>query len=210
MRQNHSALLAETPVRLFERPLSDFAAALREGEPSRELVATIDFVLRHQVARALSRDPGRVDLAELHDDLARVMPVRLEERLPEATTRWRTLSDLVSTRIGMLDTQEPETARNLLHAEEILTFVAANPGTTQAEIGRELGLKPANLTRILGILEANELIERQAVGREKRVHLGRLERQRRAEEYPAGPIDHGHEVAEPPTPRFADYLCPAA
>jgi MarR family len=201
MLHNHSALLSETPVRLLERPLADFGAALRAGEPSRELLATIDFVLRHQVARALSRDPGRVDFDELHDNLARVMPVKLEERLPEQTIRWRAFADLVSTRLGMLDTQEPETARSLLHAEEILAFVAQHPGCTQSEIREDRELKPANLTRILGILEANELVERQTVGREKRVYLGRLERQRRETEYPTGAVEARHGVAEQPVDR---------
>lgn len=209
MQQNHSALLAETPIRLFDRPLADFAVALRSDEPSPELLTTIDFVLRHQVVRAISRDPARVNLDQIHDDLARLMPVRLEDKLPEETIRWRAFADLVDTKIGMLDSQEPETARQLLHAAQILDLVAENPGWTQTQIAEKLTLKPANLTRILGILEANELIERQSVGREKRVYLGRLEPQRQREEYPVGPPDVGHEVAEPAPERFASYLCSA-
>lgn len=210
MSQNISAILAETPVRLLQRPLSDFTEVLREPDLPPELLSKIDYALRHQVVRALSRTPEPADLETVYDGLRRLIPVEREDLLATEMKRWRAFADLVDTRLGMLDSLEPDTARRLLHADRILDFVAKHPGCSQTQIAAELELKAANFTRILGILEANELIERQAIGKEKRVHLGRLERQRRAEEYPAGPIDHGHEVAEKPAPRFADYLCLAA
>src|SRR5437764_386454 len=69
-----------------------------------------------------------------------------------------------------------------------------------------LGLKKANLTRVLNLLEANELIERHGLGRENRLRLGRA----------APPVEAGAAAAEPtaatPTPvaRGLTYLSAVA
>ncbi|HJP00832.1 MAG TPA: MarR family transcriptional regulator, partial [Planctomycetota bacterium] len=80
------------------------------------------------------------------------------------------------------------------------TLVARERDLTQAKIGERLELKSANLSRILGVLEANEVIGRRKDGRSKRVALG-----------PNAPQTAQIPAGEPPGPRplrTSDLLSP--
>jgi CRP-like cAMP-binding protein len=170
-----SALLAESPAQLLERPLTDFAELLRDSaEMGRDHAETIDYVLRHTVVRLLVRAASEEELMAAYENIRALVPVRREDELAAWLPRWRTLADVLDARLAVLSNRDLSVARGLLHADRILALIGAEPGLAQAEIGDRLDLKPANLSRILGILEAHELVERRSVGREKRVHLGRL------------------------------------
>ncbi len=172
---NHSQLLAEGPAGLLERPLADFAALLREpGEIGTEHAERIDYVLRHTVVRLLVRAAGEEELMGAHGDLRALVPVSREEELERWLPRWRALADVLEARLAVLRNRDMNAPKELLHGDRVLALVGSEPGLSQREIGRRLDFKPANLSRILGILEAHELIERRSVGREKQVHPGRL------------------------------------
>jgi DNA-binding MarR family transcriptional regulator len=172
---NPSQLLAEGPAQLLERPLSDFADLLRQPEElEREHADTLDYVLRHTVVRLLVRAAGQDELLSAYEELRALVPVRREEELAAWLPRWRTLADVLDARLAVLRNRDMSIPAKLLHADRIVALVASESGLTQVEIADRLDLKAANLSRILGILEAHELIERRNVGREKRVFLGRL------------------------------------
>lgn len=173
--QNPSDLLAAGPAELLERPLADYAALLRtDQELRRDHLEVVDYVLRHTVVRLLVRAAPEEELTGVYGDLRRLVPVAREPELADWLPRWRAFADLLDARRAALAAQDPAAAVRLAHSGAILELVEAEQGLTQVEIAARLGLKAANLSRILGVLEAHELIERRTVGREKRVHLGRL------------------------------------
>lgn len=169
-------LAAEGAAELLDRSIGDYGRLLREtpGELRWEHVDALDYALRHTVVRLLVRAAERDELAAAYDALRRLVPVEREAELAEWMPRWRAYADLLDARLASLAARERSQALGLLHAREIVDLVAREPGLAQAEVGERLGLKPANLSRILGVLEAHEFIERRTAGREKRVHLGRL------------------------------------
>lgn len=173
--QDLSFLLSQGPAELLDRPLEDYAALLRQAvdlEPDH--LEAVDYALRHTVVRLLVRAAGEEEMEAAYDALRRMVPVARASELAEWIPRWRAFADLLDTRLGILASREPGLALRFAHAEPILHLVADAPGLTQVEIGERLELKPANLSRVLGVLEAHEMIERRRVGREKRVYLGRL------------------------------------
>lgn len=169
-------LAAEGPAELLERSIEDYGRLLLEvsSDLGPEHVDAIDYALRHTVVRLLVRAAGEEELADAYDGLRRLVPVEREDELAEWVPRWRAFADLLDARLAALAARDSDRVPGLLHAREILDLVANEPGLTQAEICERLKLKPANLSRILGVLEAHEMIERRTVGREKRVHPGRL------------------------------------
>jgi Winged helix-turn-helix DNA-binding len=173
--QDLSFLLAEGPLQLLERPLAEYGRLLREAESlPAESVEAVDYAACHMVVRLLVRAAGDEELVAAYDDLRRLAPVSRETELASWIPRWRGFADLLDTRLAMLSTRDPEVVLRRAHAPAILELVQREPGLTQAEVGQRLGLKPANLSRILGMLEAHELIERRNLGRERRLHPGRL------------------------------------
>jgi hypothetical protein len=169
-------LAGEGLAALLDRSIEEYGRLLREapGELRWEHVDALDYALRHTVVRLLVRAAERDELAAAYDALRRLVPVEREDELAEWLPRWRAYADLLDARLASLAAREPEQALGLLHAREIVDRVAREPGLAQAELGDRVGLRPPNLSRILGVLEAHEFIERRAVGREKRVYLGRL------------------------------------
>jgi len=169
-----SELLARPTVDLVELPLASFRPLLlAESLPDDEALAALDLVLRLRVFRTLARASDVEALRAEYDDLQRLVPHRREADLNAAprfwATRWKTLANLVETAAEASVVRDPEKARRLAHSAEILRAVEADAGLSQTELGERVKLQPANLTRILAVLEANGLIERRAVGREKQV-----------------------------------------
>ncbi len=172
---NTSVLLSEGPAELLERSLPEYSEILeRADDLGREHLEAIDYALVHTVERLMARSPTEEELEEAYDELRGMIPIEREGEFAEWVPRWQAFADLVDARLGILEAREEgaDVALRFAHGDRILNLVRAQPGLTQAEIGQRLGLKPANLSRILGVVEAHELIERRTLGREKRVHLG--------------------------------------
>lgn len=171
MLQNPSVLLSEPASALLDRPLTDFRGLFGAGVAlGAEHLEALDYVLRHAVLRLLVRRAPEPELAAAEDALRRLFPPSRDASLGRWAVRWLGLADLLDARRAALREQDADAVRRLAHADELLALVATRPGLSQAEIGERLGLKPANLSRILGALEANELLTRRAEGREKRVY----------------------------------------
>jgi DNA-binding transcriptional ArsR family regulator len=74
-------------------------------------------------------------------------------------------------------------ALSLKHADRSMNAIRDRPGVIQAALGAALHLSPPNLSRILGALEANGLIERRREGRQKALYpndLAQLREENRA------------------------------
>ena len=174
--QDSSQILAEGPAELLDRSIHDYALALHslDGVEEEHLEA-VDYAVRHTVVRLLVRKAAEEESAECYDSIKSLVPVEREEEWMHWYRRWTGIADVLDARLASLAARRPEEARRLAHADEILALASEEPGLAQAQIADRLDLKAANLSRILGILEAHELIERRRVGREKRIYVGMLE-----------------------------------
>jgi CRP-like cAMP-binding protein len=169
--QDLSFLLQEGPGELLERQLDDYRTLLREAREVRfEHLDAIDYAVRHWLIRLLVSNASSEELEDTYSTLRRLVPVTREEDLADWKKRWSAFADLLETRVAIRANQRPEQALKLAHAEDILRVIEDEPGISQAEIGDRLGLKRANLSRILHVLEANELVDRRTVGREKHLY----------------------------------------
>lgn len=171
---NGSALLAEGPAELLERPIREYRPLLRERVLRPEVVEAVDYAIRHTVIRLLLRNADDSELEATNDAIRRLIPVSREQELHTWAVRWAAFADVLAGRLAARANQRPAEARQLAHAEEILNLLTDRTDLSQTEIAQELNLKEANLSRILGVLEANDLITRRVVGREKQVRLGPL------------------------------------
>ncbi len=103
--------------------------------------------------------------------------------------RWTAYLDIVESRLAALESDVPDHVMNLKNVREILTLVFEQESVSRKTIKDRFNLQPANLTRILNMMEASDLIVCQKVGREIRVS--------------AGPNSHAYEPeASPEHPDF--------
>jgi DNA-binding transcriptional ArsR family regulator len=141
---------------------------------SRREASALDYVYRNLVIRALRLPRPQEDLENLAEHLRRVVPHSARdavERLGQFLTRWHLLADLVETRLEQLASSDVAAVLRRDHSQRILE-VLRGESLPQSKLADRLGLKPANLSRILGLLEANDLIYRMREGRENIVGLG--------------------------------------
>lgn len=175
------------PIDLLESPLdtivenADPAALLNaieqitdwDGRPARIL----DKAYRVILARLLRSRAPVAELSAWSDHLARVTARSRAEILNQEGNyahRWIAFRDLLEARIAMLRVEVPQSILANPQYAGIVRFVLNNHTVTQSQIG-ELCLSDtgrANLTRVLNILEAHELIERRRYGRPNRIVPG--------------------------------------
>jgi DNA primase len=160
----------------------------------------LDYIYRHQLIRLLVRRSSVDDLSALNEHLARMRHPRRLEAMQDLERpygeRWAAYQDILESRLAALRSGAPQQVLKMAHVEQILDLLLSGRATKLAEIKEALGLKSANLTRVLNVMEANELIERRTEGREKLICPGPgIERVRPAP-----------ETDTPKTPRWADHL----
>ncbi len=136
----------------------------------------LDYIYRYRLIRMIRNRAPAEDLRALNEHIRRVLPPsRIEEldRLERPyRERWRVYSDILEARIHSLTSEAPEKVLERKHVRRVLELVAAGP-LERAALKQALGgIGEPNLTRILKLMEANELIEGRRLGREKRYHLG--------------------------------------
>jgi DNA-binding transcriptional ArsR family regulator len=140
-----------------------------EHEPDEVDARRLDHVLRTKVLDALRHASDPSVLTTLHDDLARALPKRLRRQLPPAwDARWRGITDLLQTRIGQLQSLDAEAVLHRPLAQELLRALG-DGDCSQQELVRQLDTSKATVSRLVAVLEDHGLVERIAVGREKRV-----------------------------------------
>lgn len=163
-------------------------AVVRLPELSERTAEVLDFLHRQRALDALA---GRPDPDELHD-LVRyfdrlLVPERarpLNSLAKPYATRWEAFGDLLDERLRRLETTEGSKLQDFLardHVRPILEFLARSERegrvVSQADIGEALRLRKANLTRVLNLLAARDLVVRRRKGRTNEVSLGEAARE---------------------------------
>ena len=179
--------------------------ALKTDQWNDRMVQVLDYIYRQRLDHALRF--GRSDeIQTLLEHLDRMTHPRVTDRLDRLETpckdRWAGFMDLLEDRLTALASPVPEQLMTRSHVTEIVEMVADNDRIYQSDIGKAWNLRPANLTRILNLMEANELIVRRTEGRKKRIELGPLGR-----EFCRGKRDEIRgEMGEAPERRGISYL----
>ncbi|MEZ5583079.1 MAG: MarR family transcriptional regulator [Candidatus Competibacteraceae bacterium] len=203
-------LINSIPPELAESAdLDELLHAVRSIEQWQDRHAQVlDYIYCHRLLRLLRTRAPLTEAIALYDHLAHVNHARrraelngLEQR--RYAERWRAYQDLLDDQITVLSSDVPQQALQRTHALEIVALVKSGQATTQQAIQEQLGLKEANLSRILKLLEANELIVRRKKGRENHLLPGpALARVELPQETTA---PHETESTQH-IPRFASYL----
>lgn len=186
--QDHSILLRKGLNELLEAPLEELGQLVRsEAQSLTEAhLRVLDRLVSHVAVRALIRRDDDSGVEAARRGVARLLPPALEARWPRYADRWRAVADVLDARLEMRAARSEDEALSLKHANEIMEAIRHEPGVIQAKLGAALGLSPPNLSRILAVLESNELIERRRIGREKAIYpmkldeLARLRKQNQA------------------------------
>ena len=164
-------ILAETAS------LDDLLAAVKGIEAWDDRQAEIlDHAYRFRTAKLLRAADAESEILELITHLDRVAHPRRTAALdglekPYAS-RWRAYVDLLDARLHALQSPAPAMVMRRAHVEKILDLVVRGEVSNRKELKEKIRLRDANLTRLLNLMEANELIERRAVGREKKILPG--------------------------------------
>ncbi|HYH94958.1 helix-turn-helix domain-containing protein, partial [Hyalangium sp.] len=115
-------------------------------------------------------------LRELNEHLAHVVHPRRRALLDGLGqpyfARWSMLRDLVEMRIESMRSEVPSQVLNRKHVREILERIQLEGEMTQQHIGEVFALEKANLSRILALMEANELIDKVPRGNGNAIALG--------------------------------------
>jgi hypothetical protein len=136
----------------------------------------LDSIYRLRVLR-LVREGSVDEIRSLNRHLRQVVHRRRREALDRLSkaygAQWEGYADLLESRLAALSSEVPVALiKGREHVREILRLVFRGEARTQGEIQRKLALQPANATRVLNLMEANELIKRMKVGREKLIFPG--------------------------------------
>lgn len=170
--QNTSDFLAAPTRILLDGELSSLKHLLRQDEGcDPRVLRRLDRILRLRLTRLLRTSADAEAVIHEIEGIRRLMPHKRREEPSNLrwSLRWEAFGDLLDTYAGWLQSYSDKVT-NLAHAGEIMRLVEKNPGLSQVEIGRQLDLKPPNLSRILGALEAQGHILRRPDGREKKVY----------------------------------------
>lgn len=207
---NQLALHAE-PAALLQAVEKIDAWSDRHGE-------VLDYIYRYRLTRLLVYRAGTGELAELNDHLARVAHDLRREALAKLTVdyhaRWNGYRDILEHRLAALeDTRAGQIAGRYVHVAAILREVTTGGGLSQKQLQEKLDLGKANLSRILDLMEANELIHRRKVGRENQILPGinagaALSADQPTAPQVAEPANH-YSVSAPKAKRGSAYLLQA-
>lgn len=138
----------------------------------------LDNIYRLKIIRLLTRRAPVDDLIFFSEHLENMLHPSGREALRHLERhyfeRWSAYKDILESRLASMRNLGPGKVLKMTHVSQILDLVLSGRVTRQAEIQKILGLKKANLTRVLNIMEANGLIERRAEGREKLIGPGEM------------------------------------
>ncbi len=157
--------------------LEDLSSAARAIEDWGERPAEVlDYIYRYRLIRLLQTRASLEELRALNEHIRRVLPPsrmgELDRLARPYRERWRVYGEILEARIHSLTSEAPAKVLERKHVRRILELVVTAP-RERAVLKQALGgIGDPNLTRILKLMEANELIEVRRLGREKRIHLG--------------------------------------
>lgn len=136
----------------------------------------LDYIYQHRLIKLLTGRSSVDDLSALNQHLELMTHPRLLKKMAHLRMnygdRWAAYNDVIESRLGFLRSGAPRQVLDMAHVKDILDLVCSSRSIRQAEIQNKLNLKRPNLTRILNVMEVNELIERHAEGKEKIISPG--------------------------------------
>ncbi len=141
------------------------------------LAQNIDYAYRYRLVILLVQRAPVEDLVVFHASIRQVATLisRAEDdgKIGDGwATRWRAFADVIDARIANLRTQTPQRVLERTHVSEILHAIRTRQeGIPQSELRALLGISKSNLSRVLNLMEANELIKRSILGRENLIQL---------------------------------------
>ncbi|HYO68938.1 MAG TPA: MarR family transcriptional regulator [Archangium sp.] len=188
----------------FRIPLDDILAAVRSRKQwSERMAQVLEYAYCERLLKLVRTGAPIEQFRELNEHLAQVVhPVRramLEGLDKPYFTRWSLLRALLEMRIESLRSELPQHVLEREHVRDILARVRKAGELSQQQLGEELGLGKANLSRILSLMEANELIDKLPRGSTNLITLG--VRGRELAPPPPLPMD---APRQPPGPRVTE------
>lgn len=129
--------------------------------------------LRAWTWKALDQKRRDPELREWHDVITRAQ-VRTRS-LAIVAGQFQVLLDLIHESVAVAERRPVEDVLHRRHVRQMLVLLGAAPGghLRKAEIMRKLGLKQANLTRLMNVVIGAGLVERIVDGREARFRLSK-------------------------------------
>lgn len=173
----------------FHASLADILAAVGARKQwSERMAQVLEYAYCERLLKLVRTGAPLEQLREFNEHLAQVVhPARralLEGLGKPYFTRWSMLRALLEMRIESLRSDLPAQVLNREHVRDILARVRSAGELSQQQLLEQLGLGKANLSRILSLMEANELIDKLPRGSTNMITLG----------------VRGRELAPPPAP----------
>lgn len=136
----------------------------------------LDYIYRRRVARSFETMATTEEIADLQMHLNKMTHADILQNMKDMEKqygeRWEAFKDLLGDRYQALTSPVPEEILKYKHVIEILKIIYGTDEVARSEVKLKLGVKSPNLTRILDLMEANELIERRKRGNEIFLRIG--------------------------------------
>lgn len=140
----------------------------------------LDYIYRTRLARLLKNRDYSKDIAdellEFSEHLERITHPGRAKQLNGLThaygERWLGYLELLEDRINAVQNSAAENVLERKYVRDILELLITDSVNEQAEIRNRLKLTQPNLTRVLDLMENNELIARRKRGRKNFLELG--------------------------------------
>jgi transcriptional regulator with XRE-family HTH domain len=161
----------------FHASLADILAAVRSRKQwSERMAQVLEYAYCERLLKLVRTGAPLEEFRQFNAHLAQVVhPARralLDGLEKPYFTRWSMLRSLVEMRLESLRSDIPPQVLQREHVRDILAHVRKQGELTQQQLGEALGLGKANLSRILSLLEANELIDKLPRGNTNVITLG--------------------------------------
>ena len=161
----------------FQASLAEVLEAIRGREQwSERMAEVLEYAYCERLLKLVRTGAPLEQLRELNEHLTLVVHPRRRAQLDSLGkpyfARWSMLRALLEMRIESLRSEVPAQVLNRKHVREILERVQREGEVTQQFIGDAFGLEKANLSRILALMEDNELIDKVTRGNGNTIVLG--------------------------------------
>jgi hypothetical protein len=161
----------------FHASLPEVLEAIRSREQwSERMAEVLEYAYCERLLKLVRTGAPLEPLRELSEHLAHVVHPRRRALLDGLGqpyfARWSMLRDLVEMRIESMRSEIPSQVLNRKHVREILERIQQEGEMTQQHIGEVFALEKANLSRILALMEVNELIDKVPRGNGNAIALG--------------------------------------
>jgi hypothetical protein len=177
MVQNMSRLLSRPdPILLARASLDEVRAAIgalaRVDSVAAESLDALFARFAGSLAAPSAREGDRKRFVDLVRRTVSAPAFRSSKAARSLRERWLGYAIVVDRLLAAAATRDPEAVLRRAHVKEVLALMPRTGGVPQRHILSTLGLKAANLVRILDLMERNGLIVREERGRMNLVARG--------------------------------------